>query len=147
MKFTLFRYDFGPRRTLGVLYGPNFSCHTLEDTVRAPGVKLPGQTAIPAGTYKVSLTHSPRFNQELPILLGVPGFDGVRIHPGNTAADTEGCVLVGEYRDDDAVRLSRQAFDRLMRLLQSARQPVELTITQPGWRLPGTEPAAPAPSS
>jgi len=67
-------------------------------------VKLAGRTAIPAGRYRVDITYSNRFKRQLPLLMGVPGFAGIRIHPGNTHADTEGCLLPGlksgqEYGD------------------------------------------------
>lgn len=70
-----------------------FKCFTLEDELRE--VKIKHETAIPAGTYKVEVTQSARFNKLLPILLSVPRFDGIRIHAGNTAKNTSGCILVG----------------------------------------------------
>lgn len=70
-----------------------YKCFTLEDEIRE--VKIKHETAIPAGTYKVEVTQSARFNKLLPILLNVPGFEGIRIHSGNTCADTSGCLLVG----------------------------------------------------
>ena len=94
-------------------------CWTLEDVVRT-GPKVPGQTAIPAGTYKVTVSMSPRFGVRLPLLLGVPGFEGVRIHPGNTAADTEGCILVGSDKGKAAILRSRAAFEKLLPKLEAA---------------------------
>jgi hypothetical protein len=94
-------------------------CWTLEDQVRT-GPKVDGQTAIPTGRYKVIVTPSQRFKRDLPLLLDVPGFTGIRIHSGNTASDTEGCVLVGQAVGDHAVTRSRAAFTPLFRQIQRA---------------------------
>ncbi len=100
MKLTLKRIALKPAYTIGKLYiDGQYFCDTLEDTVRAPGIKVPGQTAVSAGTYKVQVTPSPRFKRNLPRLFDVPNFEGVLIHRGNTAADSSGCILVGENKE------------------------------------------------
>jgi hypothetical protein len=115
-------------------------CFTLEDVIRElPGVpvsqwKVPGATAIPEGTYKVVLTPSWKFKTLMPELLDVPGFDGIRIHAGNTSLDTEGCILVGMQTEGDTIVSSRPAFsfvfDRLMDC-QEADEPVWIEIRNP----------------
>ena len=84
---------------------------------------MPGRTAIPEGRYRVRTTYSPRFRRDLPLVENVPGFEGVRIHPGNTAADTEGCILPGSSRDPQGRVLdSRSAFRKLGKLIRDAEQ-------------------------
>jgi hypothetical protein len=103
-------------------------CYALEDMVRPE--KIFGETAIPAGTYPVTVTYSPHFGRDLPLLVGVPGYEGVRIHPGNTAADTEGCILPGTTFSDDAVQNSRAAFALLFNKILAANEAGEsITIT------------------
>ena len=89
-----------------------YECFTLEDVERE--VKIPGKTAIPTGEYKLILDYSNRFKRIMPHILDVPGFEGVRIHSGNTDADTDGCILVGKTTKDGTVGLSRIAFANLM---------------------------------
>jgi hypothetical protein len=115
VKLTLQRQWPDAACTIGRLFVDGVpECYTLEDFMRPPGSpKVYGQTAIPAGTYGVIVTHSPHFGRELPLLVNVPGFDGVRIHPGNTASDTEGCILVGVDKLPDSIGRSRIAFDAL----------------------------------
>lgn len=127
MRLHLFRHAFTERSTTGLLFiGSDFECFILEDVVReAPGFpvaewKVKGKTAIPRGTYRVVISHSHRFQKETPELLDVPGFLGIRIHPGNTDADTEGCLLPGRTRTRDFVGQSRFAYDQLAAKLRAA---------------------------
>ena len=97
MLLTVERFSHTAAATLGRLaVNGTFECYTLEDFVRPPGLrKVWGQTAIPAGRYEVAITYSTRFHEFMPELLHVPNFEGIRIHSGNTAADTAGCLLTG----------------------------------------------------
>lgn len=95
-------------------------CYTCEDVTRPGQEKVPGKTAIPEGRYRVVVTHSQRFGCLLPLLLDVPGFTGIRIHTGNTAADTEGCILPGLGMLPDRVTESRKAFEPLFSKIQAA---------------------------
>lgn len=102
----------GEEYTIGKLYiDGHYFCDTLEDKVRPNGEKIYGKTAIPAGTYKVKMTWSPRFKRYLPEILNVPNFTGVRIHSGNTAAETEGCVLLGLNKVKGKVLNSKNAVE------------------------------------
>ena len=118
-----------PDRTIGDLYiDGKLYCQTMEDQVRPAGEKVPGQTAIPAGRYEVRLTYSNRFRKVLPQIMRVPLFEGVRIHPGNGPADTEGCLLLGREQGD-IVAQSRDTFNDFMDLLESIKtEPVYITI-------------------
>jgi hypothetical protein len=111
---------YSDRSTIGALTLGDFSCFTLEDRVREPGVKVQDKTAIPAGRYRVVVDFSQRFQRRMPLLLDVPMFTGIRIHSGNTAEDTRGCVLVGEWRAPDWVGDSRRAFADLFFLINTA---------------------------
>ena len=123
-----------------------YFCDTLEDTDRGlresmtedeiAALKVKGATAIPTGTYRIDMqTRSPRFGRVLPRLLRVKGCAGVLIHSGNTAADTEGCILVGENRERGKVLNSRATLERLLVFLRAAQaegEKIELTITRAG---------------
>ena len=86
--------------------------------------KVYGKTAIPSGRYQVDITHSNRFKRLLPILIDVPGFAGIRIHPGNKHIDTDGCLLPGKVNwkedQDYAVGSSRTAFEELQMKIDAA---------------------------
>ena len=126
MKLRVHRLQLDPLVTIGeMLVDDKFECFTLEDTVRVLGVKVLGQTAIPKGTYAIDVTMSTRFKRMLPLLLNVPEFDGIRIHPGNTAADTSGCILVGRSRLLTSVGQSIAAFAPLFEKIRAARARAE----------------------
>lgn len=114
--------------TIGRLFINNeYFCDTLEDTDRGLkdtmqvneilAKKVKAQTAIPTGKYDVILTFSPRFKRVLPLLLNVKGYEGVRVHAGNTNKDTEGCLLVGENKVKGQVINSRATLEKLMSVL------------------------------
>jgi dynactin complex subunit len=91
------RFEFKDTHTIGKMYVDGvYECYTLEDVVRN-GTKVLGKTAIPIGEYKLIVDASVRFKQDMPHILNVPDFTGVRIHSGNTSADTDGCILLGTH--------------------------------------------------
>lgn len=116
--------------TIGEMYIDGvFECYTLEDVERP--VKVYGKTAIPKGSYKVGITMSNRFKKMMPILYNVPNFEGVRIHSGNKAEDTEGCILVGETRGKDFIFQSKIAYSKLFDKMENAiklKQQITITI-------------------
>lgn len=135
--------------TIGRLYVDNEKlCDTLEDTDRGLSQALPvsvnmakkksGKTAIPVGRYRVTLgVKSPKFSKKasyqfcngfLPRLINVPAFEGVLIHIGNTAKDSEGCILVGENKEVGKVLNSTATFRRLYERLQMAKDLIYITI-------------------
>lgn len=117
-----------------------FLCLTLEDKDRdlvktmaandIGKIKEYAKTAIPRGRYEIILNQSTRFKRELPLLLDVPGFAGIRIHSGNTAEDTEGCILVGNNQQANWIGESRKAFEVLMVLLKGrfGKEKIYITI-------------------
>ena len=127
--------------TVGRLYidGELF-CNTLEDKVadvnrngELDGTerKVPGKTAIPYGTYKIFYGWSPRFGRNLPRLLNVTAFDGILIHPGNTAEDSAGCILVGRNTEVGRLTQSRLYSDELNKRIDIAQrrgEPITIEI-------------------
>jgi hypothetical protein len=114
--------------TLGVLFvDGRYLSFTLEDVPRK--IKIPGETAIPAGTYRTRLSFSHRFQRPLPELLDVPGFTGIRIHAGNRRQDTDGCILVGFARSAAVVQQSRPAEQALTALIHAATERGEAVLT------------------
>lgn len=115
-------YTIGHLSIDGVLF-----CDTLEDIPR--DVKVMHETSIPKGKYTVIITPSKRFKRNMPLLLNVPGFEGIRIHSGNTAADTSGCILVGKNSEKGKLTDSRETFKNLFALLLNATNKIEIEIT------------------
>lgn len=121
MLIEVIRASCGATCTIGKMYLDGVdTCYTLEDVVREE--KVYGETAIPAGRYRVLVTRSNRFQRDLPLLVDVPNFEGVRIHPGNTDKDTHGCILVGTHvsPNGNAITESRAAFDRVFPQIRDA---------------------------
>ena len=127
--------------TVGRLYidGELF-CNTLEDKVAdvnrngefdGAERKVPGKTAIPYGTYKIFYGWSPRFGRNLPRLLNVTAFEGILIHPGNTAEDSAGCILVGRNTEVGRLTQSRLYSDELNKRIDIAQrrgEPITIEI-------------------
>lgn len=121
MNLLLQREILTDESTIGQLFvNGQRECFTLEDVVRPAGEKIFGKTAVPFGRYRILVTDSARFKRPLPILVEVPGFEGVRIHPGNTSEDTKGCILVGLTKEDNFIGKSQMAMSLLLPKIQNA---------------------------
>lgn len=149
MKLKLHRTFKGENYTIGKLYiDGEYFCDTLEDRDRGLFQNMPlseikekkvmHQTAIPSGTYKVTLSvQSPKYSQRkqydfckgyLPRLLEVPVFDGILIHIGNKAGDSSGCILVGENKVKGQVINSTATFKKLYERLKSSTEEITIDI-------------------
>jgi len=132
MEIVVTRKTRTPRSTIGTLTIPGnpFTCFTLEDQDRGLNNKMPlseiqkakvfGRTAIPAGRYQVIIDFSDHFGTDMPHILNVPDYGGVRIHSGNVPADTLGCLLVGLDQGTDIITNSRLAFTSFYMVLKQA---------------------------
>ena len=136
-EYRLLRYDLKPGLTAGLFFrvsntftvkevdgnsqsssrGLDFLAHTLEDTFRPGHPKIPGQTCIPLGVYKLKLTNMPtlsaKYGHDMIEVSSVPGFSGVAIHVGNTVKDTLGCVLIGRHDTGESIGDSRSIYNEL----------------------------------
>jgi hypothetical protein len=127
--------------TIGILSVDDVAfCDTLEDRVRDYNKdgdlndenedKVYGETAIPYGRYRVIVTYSPKFKRKLPLLLGVPHFEGIRIHGGKYNTNTEGCILLGENKIKGGLINSKQYVDELTNWIEMwAKKGEETFIT------------------
>jgi hypothetical protein len=141
MDLLLKRETFTEKSTISSLFiNGVFECYILEDKDRGLSfqmsleeinkLKVYGETAIPYGSYQIVLTMSNRFKRILPLLVGVKGYEGIRIHTGNTAADTHGCLLPAWSKSKDTVSKSTLAFNQLFTKLQNAKDKIYITITK-----------------
>ncbi len=140
MNITLNRIAKKSKYTIGKLYiDGEYFCDTIEDTDRGltqtmtdaqiKSKKVHGQTAIPTGTYKVIISYSNKFKRQMPLLLNVPGFLGIRIHSGNTEKDTEGCLIVGKNKVVGKVIESKDTYNKLFSMLCEANKKEAIKIT------------------
>lgn len=139
MIITLRRIAMKDTYTIGKLYIDGvYFCDTVEDKDRGlddsmeestiKSRKVYGETAIPLGTYKIEITYSPKFKKNLPLLYNVKGFEGIRIHSGNTAKDSLGCIIVGKNKKVGMVLDSRSTMTKLMKILTNTKENIWLTI-------------------
>lgn len=140
MNITLNRIAKKAKYTIGKLYiNDQYFCDTLEDTDRGltqsmteqqiGSKKVYGETAIPTGTYRIIISYSNKFKKQMPLLLNVPGFAGIRIHSGNTEKDSLGCILVGKNKSVGKVLESRDTYSKLFSILQEANKKETIKIT------------------
>ena len=140
MKLLLKRKIFTDKSVTGELFIDDiFECFTLEDKDRdltktqdlkdIMKAKIHGMTAIPYGEYEIVITWSNRFKCLMPLLVNVPGYEGVRIHTGNKAEDTEGCILVGKTKGLDFIGNSREEYAILFKKLSEAAQKEKIHLT------------------
>lgn len=132
MKLDLVRIANRPAYCIGKLYiDGEYFCDVIEDTDRGLDnsmsveeilkKKIKGETAIPTGLYKIEITYSPKYKRMMPLLIGVKGYSGIRIHSGNTAKDSEGCLIVGKNTKVGMVTESRNTYQKLFARLQNAK--------------------------
>jgi hypothetical protein len=140
IKLKLIRDTFTDNTTIGKLYvNGEYFCETLEDKDRGLHhdlsveenirLKVYGETCIPYGKYKVIVTPSVRLKRTLPLLVNVEGFQGIRIHKGNSKKDTLGCIILGTTRGVDAVYQSTIQEERIVKLLKDEKE-IEIEIVK-----------------
>jgi hypothetical protein len=140
MKLKLVRKYRKETYTIGKLYvDGTYFCDTIEDKDRGlddsmclaeiMSKKRYGETAIPYGTYKVEITYSPKYKKMMPLIMDVKGFSGIRIHSGNTAKDTLGCLIIGRNTQVGMVTESRKTYNKLFALMKDAKD-ISIEITK-----------------
>lgn len=138
MILQLIRRIKDPEFTIGDLFVNDvIFCQVMEDTDRGLMFQMPleeikakkvyGKTAIPTGIYEIVFSYSAKFKQELPLLLNVPGYQGIRLHSGNTEADSLGCPLPGVQSGNKVIN-SRSTCKKLFALMKKASKTEKLFI-------------------
>lgn len=134
MKLGLLTTKLGEQSTHGVLFvNGKFFGYTIEDVYRNPFIKVDNKTAIQGGYYRCAFTYSNKFKRNLILVLNVNCFDGIRIHEGNNANDTSGCILVGKEYDINGIYKSKVAIEELNKLVVNAinnNEKIELMIAR-----------------
>lgn len=139
MEILLDRISRKETYTIGHFYINNtYFCDTVEDKDRDLNkngkfdngeTKVNGLTAIPNGRYLVKLTYSPKFKRILPEIINVNSFTGIRIHSGNFASDSLGCVIVGENKVKGGVINSKVYENKLIEILKKVPDGEQIWIT------------------
>ena len=139
MRLTLIRIANRPTYCIGKLYIDGvYFCDTIEDTDRGLkdemsleeilSNKVKGETAIPSGIYQVTITYSPKYKKNMPLINNVKGYSGIRIHSGNTSKDTEGCLIVGKNKEVGKVLDSRVTYNALYKRLVQTKDRIIIDI-------------------
>ena len=139
MRITLVRIANRPTYCIGKLYIDGvYQWDVIEDTDRGLDdkmkeseilkKKIKGQTAIPTGVYPVVITYSPKYKKPMPLIDKVKGYSGIRIHSGNTAKDTEGCLIVGKNKEVGKVLESRKTYNALFKILTETKERIIIDI-------------------
>lgn len=139
MRITLIRIANRPTYCIGKLYiDGKYFCDTIEDTDRGLDdkmseeeilkYKIKSETAIPTGIYPITITYSPKYKKNMPLINNVKGYSGIRIHSGNTSKDTEGCLIVGKNKEVGKVLESRVTYNALYKRLVQAKDKIIIDI-------------------
>lgn len=145
MKIDLVRTLFTNKSTIGdFIINDSWYAFSLEDKDRQwqadgsilpwkPSLKIPKETAIPYGQYEVIINFSNKFQRDMPLLLNVPDYIGIRIHNGSYADHTDGCPLIGFNREADMIYNSKSAFNSFMPILRAALKKEKVWIRISNW--------------
>lgn len=139
MRLTLIRIANRPTYCIGKLYIDGvYFCDVIEDVDRGLKdemteeeilkKKVKGETAIPTGIYPVTITYSPKYKKNMPLISNVKGYSGIRIHSGNTSKDTEGCLIVGKNKEVGKVLESRKMYNLLYKELVKTKERIIIDI-------------------